>query len=174
MMKQLVICITVLLGVISSHCYADFGVVHANFFSEVNQRITPNNSVKFEGQNVVFGIKKNFHNNTMTFTKSGTYLITYTAAGSSEMPLTPHAETFPWGLGIFINNSLVLGSAAVEVTTENFSVITRIFGQVMINVCKGDTLELRNTTTMPIILVSDIDTMNPIPETSISLVIVQL
>lgn len=148
----------------------------ANFFSETTQIVAPNQPVRFEEHNFVSGIAINNQNTKMKFAKSGTYLIIFDAIGGPLIDSSSNTTSFPYDLGLFLNGNLVRGSVstATDVTDENFLFLTRVFGQVIIHIRKGDILELRNTSTTSIKVNADVVPGNPVIETSASISIVKI
>ena len=128
----------------------------ANIYSQVNQTILPNGTVKFEGinvQNSKINTSAAATTGAITFTSNAVYLVTY----KLECHLTP---PFPipvpaFSFGLTLNNNVIPGSVSGDYISSPDEIVRVITGSVIVKVNSGQTLRLVNTSLNPVDLIAD-------------------
>lgn len=141
MLKQFLLGSVLFLGALLTNGVAEAKSGYANYYSTTAQTVATAAAVSLENTNA----SEHFRiiaNNEIEFHYAGAFQIIFTATGGQSVSAAPAAG--PWSLGLFLNGVLVPGSvAAVSGTDVN---ALEIVGQVIIEVAKGDLLQLINTT----------------------------
>jgi Collagen triple helix repeat (20 copies) len=133
-------------------------VAFANVFNEDEQLIdtlgNPNDTVLFSNNNAVssdFDISSISSTGEIRFLRTGVYSIEYTVEGllnDFDFPVPI------WTFGLFLNNGLIPGSVFGSFSLSPDIILTHTGGGVIISVNAGDLLTLKNTSTLPVSIVS--------------------
>lgn len=128
----------------------------ANIYSQMNQTILPNSTVKFEGiniQNSKINTSAAATTGAITFTSNAIYLVTYKLECHLTPPFPNPVPAFSFGLTL--NNTLVPGSATGDYISSPDEIVRVITGSTIIKVNSGQTLRLINTSLNPVDLIAD-------------------
>jgi len=141
-------------------------------YSTVNQTIPPFGASVFEGLGVVtaasFDVSQLAIAGEITFLKSGNYLLSWTAEGQLTPPFPDPVPA--WSLAFFLDGVPVPGSCFSGFTLFPAELTNNTGGTIIVPVAAGQVLQLCNTSTMPISLISSIPG-SLLPEVSVSIVI---
>lgn len=160
-MKKVLFCLLAIFMIsFSGSVFADdsFG----NFFSISTQPLSANgegsDAARFDFNNAIDDISLSNDGTTITLEHKGVYLISFIVTGG--LATDGIQLPGPWSVGLYRNNGLVVGSVAAAHsgtdTPDNLITLTTA-GQVIIRADKGDTLQVRNTTSSPIALLATVD-----------------
>lgn len=132
---------------------------YANVYTVVTQMVntigTPVDRVLFESNNSVssdFDITLAPTLGEVLFLRDGTYSIEFTIEG-----ILGDFNVFPvpiWTFGLFLDDVLVPGSIFGNFTSSTDNIMAHAGGEVIIPVKAGQVLTLKNTTALPVVLVS--------------------
>ncbi len=139
-------------------CCSSSGAAVMNAYSVTDQFLPSLSVCLFEATNLV---TTTYYDTSMlpttgevTFLKSGTYVISWTAEGQLTPPFPDPVPA--WSLSLFLDNAPVPGGCFSGFTLFPAELTNNTGGTVIIYINAGQVLKLANTSTLPISLLSTI------------------